>query len=190
MSSRVWPARRRVSTSLKKPARQSMANWDSASAGRAGMAGADWSAGSIEECQSQHVPMRSKISALGLEGFGAADAIWAYQRTPNTGRTCGRKRLREIRLGTRRQRKAAAIYPSPVEALGPPRIVALPENYCPRYLDLRSYYQAAECTQPCPRNHNPTYEDEVFQEPSGCSVMEAKSGEGGEIQYIRIIHSF
>ena len=75
MSSRDWPAWRRVSTSLKKPARHSIANWDSASAGRAGMAGADWRAGSIEEYQSQHVPIRSKTSALGLEGLGTADAI-------------------------------------------------------------------------------------------------------------------
>ena len=49
------------------------------------MAGADWRAGSIEEYQSQHVPIRSKTSALGLEGLGAADAIWVSRNT------CSRK---------------------------------------------------------------------------------------------------
>lgn len=48
------------------------------------MEGADWRAGSMEVCQSQHVPIRSKMSALGLEGFGAVDAILGHQKTPNT----------------------------------------------------------------------------------------------------------
>ena len=39
------------------------------------MAGADWRAGRIEEYQSQHVPIRSKTRALGLEGLEATDAI-------------------------------------------------------------------------------------------------------------------
>ena len=46
------------------------------------MAGADWRAGKIEEYQSQHVPIRSKIRALGLEGFGAAEAIWDIEQLP------------------------------------------------------------------------------------------------------------
>ena len=48
------------------------------------MAGADWRAARMEECQSQHVPIRSKMSALGLEGFGAADDMVGYQRHRNT----------------------------------------------------------------------------------------------------------
>ena len=59
-----------------------MANWDSVSAGRAGIAGADWRAGSMEEYQSQHVPIRSKTSALGLEGLGVAYAIWGIKEFP------------------------------------------------------------------------------------------------------------
>ena len=43
------------------------------------MAGADWRAGSIEEYQSQHVPIKSKTNALGLEGVGATDAIWGIK---------------------------------------------------------------------------------------------------------------
>ena len=46
------------------------------------MAGADWRAGKIEEYQSQHVPIRSRIRALGLEGFGAAEAIWDIEQLP------------------------------------------------------------------------------------------------------------
>jgi hypothetical protein len=75
MSSRGWPACRRVSISLKKPTRQSDASCGSESAGRAGMGGAAWRAKRTEEYQSQHVPMRSNIRALGFEGPGTGAAI-------------------------------------------------------------------------------------------------------------------
>ena len=33
----------------------------------------------MEEYQSQHVPIRSKTSALGLEGLGVIYAIWGIK---------------------------------------------------------------------------------------------------------------
>lgn len=67
MSSTGCRASQRMLASLKNPSRQSAASFASASGGKAGMEGAACSAGSMEEYQSQHVPIRSKTRALGPE---------------------------------------------------------------------------------------------------------------------------
>lgn len=53
---------------MKKPARQSAANWDSESEGSAGIEGALSRAGRMEEYQSTQVPIRSKTIAFGIAG--------------------------------------------------------------------------------------------------------------------------
>ena len=55
------------------------------------MEGAAWRAGRIEEYQSQHVPIRSKMRALGLEGAVTDAAMLTLPELTNTALSAGMK---------------------------------------------------------------------------------------------------